>query len=75
MNSLQVYNVLDRLGYERVSYNLSSDWDLMWAHDYPFKKLKTVLKAMKKGQKVNKLPGKLYIFYGQVVHRYVLLIG
>ena len=62
-----VYNVLDRLGYERVSYNLSSDWDLMWAHDYPFKKLKTVLKAMKKGQKVNKLPGKFHIFfYGQV---------
>jgi len=56
-----VYNVLDRLGYERVSYNLSSDWDLMWAHDYPFKKLKTVLKAMKKGQKVNKLPGSGYV--------------
>ena len=53
-----VYRVLERLGYERVSYNISSDWDLMWAHDYPFKKIKPLLMAMKKGQKVNKLPGK-----------------
>ena len=56
-----VYAVLDRLGYERVSYNVSSDWDLMWAHDYPFKKIKPILKAMKKGQKVNKLPGKKFL--------------
>ena len=62
-----IYKEVHGLGYERISYNLSSDWDLMWAHDYPFKKLKTVLKAMKKGQKVNKLPGKFHIFfYGQV---------
>ena len=57
-----VYNVLDRLGYERVSYNLTSDWDLMWAHDYPFKKIKPLMKAMKKGQKVNKLPGIFRLF-------------
>ena len=58
-----IYKEVHGLGYERVSYNLSSDWDLMWAHDYPFKKLKTVLKAMKKGQKVNKLPGKFHIYF------------
>ncbi len=56
-----VYAVLERLGYQRVSYNISSDWDVMWAHDYPFKKIKPLMKAMKKGQRVNKLPGTISI--------------
>ena len=27
------------VGYRRANYNISSDWDLMWAHNYPFKKV------------------------------------
>lgn len=30
-----VINILDKLGYRRG--NNESDWDLLWAHDYPFK--------------------------------------
>ncbi|XP_023319534.1 tubulin polyglutamylase TTLL6 isoform X2 [Eurytemora carolleeae] len=56
-----VYNVLDRAGYRRGSYNTSSDWDLMWAHDYPFKKIKDKMLAMKKGQRINKFPGSGFI--------------
>ena len=56
-----VYAVLERAGYTRVSYNLTSDWNLMWAHDYPFKKIKSVMKSMKAGQKVNKLPGSGFV--------------
>jgi tubulin monoglycylase TTLL15 len=56
-----VYAVLERAGYKRVSYNISSDWDVMWAHDYPFKKIKPVMMSMKSGQKVNKLPGSGYV--------------
>ena len=56
-----VYAVLDRAGYTRVTYNLSSDWNVMWAHDYPFKKIKSVMKSMKAGQKVNKLPGSGFV--------------
>ena len=52
-----VYAVLDRAGYTRVSYNQSSDWNVMWAHKYPFKKINSVMKSMKAGQKVSKLPG------------------
>ena len=52
-----VYAVLERAGYTRVSYNLTSDWDVMWAHDYPFKKIRSVMKKLKSGQRVNKLPG------------------
>ena len=27
-------------GYRRGNYNVTSDWDVMWAHDYPFKKIR-----------------------------------
>ena len=47
-----VYAVLERAGFKRVSYEMTSDWNLLWAHDYPFKKIKKVIKAMKAGQKV-----------------------
>ena len=56
-----VYAVLERAGYTRVSYNLTSDWDVMWAHDYPFKKIRSVMKKLKSGQRVNKLPGSGYV--------------
>jgi len=56
-----VYNVLDRAGYRRGNYNVTSDWDVMWAHDYPFKKIREKMLKMKKGQKVNKFPGSGYI--------------
>jgi len=35
-----VYAVLERAGYVRTNYNTSDDWALMWAHDYPFRKIK-----------------------------------
>ena len=47
--------VLDRAGFVRVSYNLTDDWSVMWAHDYPFTKIKPVLLKMKKHQKVGNL--------------------
>jgi len=56
-----VYNVLERAGYRRGNYNISSDWDIMWAHDYPFKKIRDKMLKMKKGQRINKFPGSGYI--------------
>lgn len=54
-----VYAVLDRLGFERgTNY---SDWDLLWAHDYPFRALYPILNALKPHQKVNHIPGCGYI--------------
>ena len=44
--------MLDRAGYVRVNYNLTNDWSVMWAHDYPFTKIKPILMKMKKHQKV-----------------------
>ena len=52
-----VFAVLERAGYTRVDYNQSSDWNVMWAHKYPFKKIYSVMKSMKAGQKVSKFPG------------------
>lgn len=51
---------MDRLGYQQVDTN-SSDWDLLWAHDYPFRTLSTQLKSLKPHQKVNHFPGCGYI--------------
>lgn len=56
-----VFNVLERAGYRRANFNYSSDWDIMWAHDYPFKKIREKMLAMRKGQRVNKFPGSGYI--------------
>ena len=56
-----VYRVLERAGYVRTNYNTSDDWNLMWAHDYPFKKIRPVMMKMKKGQRVNKLPGSGFV--------------
>lgn len=51
-----VKNVLDRLGYEKVT-NETTDWDLLWAHDYPFRALYPKLHNLKVHQKVNHFPG------------------
>jgi len=56
-----VYNVLERSGYRRGNYNTTDNWDVMWAHDYPFKKIRPIMEKMRPGQKVNKFPGSGYI--------------
>lgn len=48
--------VLNRLGFEKVS-NESTDWDLLWAHDYPFRAMYPKLHNLKFHQKVNHFPG------------------
>ncbi|XP_058799666.1 probable tubulin polyglutamylase ttll-15 [Phymastichus coffea] len=54
-----VFAVLGRLGFERGSNE--SDWDLLWAHDYPFRALYPSLNNLKPHQKVNHFPGCGYI--------------
>lgn len=54
-----VYAVLDRLGFHQG--NNESDWDLLWAHDYPFRTLYSNLNNLKPYQKVNHFPGCGYI--------------
>jgi len=56
-----VFNVLERDGYARGDFNTSTDWDVMWAHDYPFKKIRDRMLKLKPGQRVNKFPGSGYI--------------
>lgn len=55
-----VYAVLDRIGYVRVN-DSSVNWDLLWAHDYPFRTLYTELQNIKPHQKINHFPGCGYI--------------
>lgn len=50
-----------RFGYSKEVFNSTDDWDVMWAHDYPFKKIREKMLAMKPGQKVNKFPGSGFI--------------
>jgi len=50
-----------RFGYSKEDLNTTDDWDVMWAHDYPFKKIRDKMLAMKPGQKVNKFPGSGFI--------------
>lgn len=47
--------VLDRLGFEFGSNE--TDWDLLWAHDYPFRVLYPKLHQLKPHQRVNHFPG------------------
>ncbi|XP_040571969.1 probable tubulin polyglutamylase ttll-15 [Lepeophtheirus salmonis] len=56
-----VINIFNRAGYLRVNYNSTNSWDVMWSHDYPFKKIKPLMKQLKPFQKVNKLPGSGYV--------------
>ncbi|XP_058119655.1 probable tubulin polyglutamylase ttll-15 [Anopheles ziemanni] len=55
---LHVHNVLQRLGIEQTT-NDSNEWDLLWAHDYPFRQIN--LQRMKPHQLVNHFPGSGYI--------------
>ncbi|XP_012255220.2 probable tubulin polyglutamylase ttll-15 [Athalia rosae] len=54
-----VYAVLERIGFQRGT-NVS-DWDLLWAHDYPFRSLYPSLNSLQPHQKVNHFPGCGYI--------------
>lgn len=54
-----IFLILDRLGY---TYDPNAtDWDLLWAHNYPFRTLYSTLKDLKPHQKVNHFPGCGYI--------------
>ncbi|CAD5115239.1 DgyrCDS4231 [Dimorphilus gyrociliatus] len=53
-----VMRVLERVGYVRGTNN--SNWDLLWAHDYPFGSVKG-LDSLKSHQMVNKFPGSGWI--------------
>ncbi|XP_055527611.1 probable tubulin polyglutamylase ttll-15 [Wyeomyia smithii] len=55
---IHVHNVLQRLGLEQID-NTTDGWDLMWAHDYPYRKLN--LHQLKPHQLVNHFPGSGYI--------------
>ncbi|XP_055851537.1 probable tubulin polyglutamylase ttll-15 [Episyrphus balteatus] len=48
-----VISVLERLGYDRT--DLDKDWDLLWAHDYPY--LTMNLKNLQPNQRINHFPG------------------
>lgn len=54
-----VYAVLQRLGFQES--NNKSDWDLLWAHDYPFRVLSASLGRLQEHQRVNHFPGCGYI--------------
>ncbi|XP_014672393.1 PREDICTED: tubulin polyglutamylase TTLL4-like [Priapulus caudatus] len=51
-----VMAVFDRTGYARGDEN-TEDWDVLWAHDYPFLKLADKLHSLEPHQKVNHFPG------------------
>lgn len=51
-----VINVVDRLGYKKVT-NETDNWDLLWAHDYPFRVLYPKMHHLKPHQRVNHFPG------------------
>ncbi|KAJ8979645.1 hypothetical protein NQ317_001352 [Molorchus minor] len=55
----EVFTILQRFGYRNKPN--SSDWDLLWAHDYPFRNLYPQLNNLKQHQKVNHFPGCGYI--------------
>ncbi|CAB3364005.1 Hypothetical predicted protein [Cloeon dipterum] len=55
-----VYTVFNRMGYHITEDN-TSNWDVLWAHDYPFQALQSSLRNLKPNQRVNKLPGTGYV--------------
>nr|CAH0112389.1 unnamed protein product [Daphnia galeata] len=55
-----VFTLLERAGYVRGRI-YSSDWNLLWAYEYPFRVLKTQLVNLAKHKKVNHFPGSGYI--------------
>ena len=56
-----VYGPLERAGFVRTNYSVDSDWSLLWAHDYPFTKIRSTVMAMKPHQRVNKFPGSGFV--------------
>lgn len=54
-----VMAVFERAGYIRG--DAQSSWDVLWAHDYPFKELSAAMATLKPYQKVNHFPGTGYI--------------
>ncbi|EDV93859.1 GH18061 [Drosophila grimshawi] len=56
---VHVLDLLQRFGYERVEL-ANGDWDLLWAHDYPFTRNPS-LKQLGDHQLVNHLPGCGYL--------------
>ncbi|XP_041469069.1 probable tubulin polyglutamylase ttll-15 isoform X2 [Lytechinus variegatus] len=54
-----VMAVFERAGYIRG--DAQSSWDVLWAHDYPFKELAAVMASLKPYQKVNHFPGTGFI--------------
>lgn len=54
---VHVVKVLKKLGFERVTELERDTADLLWAHDYPFNKLRSVILDFKPHQKVNHFPG------------------
>lgn len=54
-----VFIVLERLGFKQThdEYN----WDLLWAHDYPFRTLNFSMNKLKPHQRINHFPGCGYI--------------
>ncbi|XP_070576680.1 probable tubulin polyglutamylase ttll-15 [Ptychodera flava] len=54
-----VIAVFDRLGFLRG--DSESEWDVLWAHDYPFAELSSHLMQLKPHQRINHYPGIGYI--------------
>jgi tubulin monoglycylase TTLL15 len=52
---VHVNRVLKRLGFAQATNE--SDWDLLWAHDYPFSTIRPQMLNLKSHQKVNHFPG------------------
>ncbi|CAG9807203.1 unnamed protein product [Chironomus riparius] len=54
---IHLIKVLNQLGMKRVSEIEMDTADLLWAHDYPFNKLRTRIFEFKSHQKINHFPG------------------
>lgn len=55
-----VVAVFERLGLKRV-YNETDDWDVLWAHDYPFTALGPILRNLEAHRRVNHFPATGFI--------------
>lgn len=56
-----VFDILALYEYKRASITETKKWDLMWAHEYPFKNLSYMLRNLEPHQKVNHFPGSGFI--------------
>ncbi|XP_025205839.1 tubulin polyglutamylase ttll6 isoform X1 [Melanaphis sacchari] len=56
---VHVFDVFDVYGYTRRPFDKKVDWDVIWAHEYPFKTYadKITFSDLKPHQKVNHFPG------------------